>query len=253
VVVKIMTDKNSYMIEFEDIYKSFETNKVLQGLNLGIYQGETLVVLGRSGCGKSVMLKILLGLLQADSGRVFVENVDITELVEGSLFPIRQKIGMLFQGSALFDSLTVGENVAFALKEHSKKAVTEIEEIVRKNLSFVDLEGTERLMPSDLSGGMRKRVALARAMAYQPQIMLYDEPTTGLDPITATTINALIRKTHRELGVTSIVVTHELDSGFSVADRVAVINEGVIIEIGTIAEIKNCENEFVQRFIAGPK
>jgi len=248
-----MTDKNSYMIEFRDVYKSFETNKVLQGLNLGIYQGETLVVLGRSGCGKSVMLKILLGLLQADSGRVYVENAEITELVESSLFPIRQKIGMLFQGSALFDSLTVGENVAFALKEHSKKTVTEIEEIVRKNLSFVDLEGSEKLMPSDLSGGMRKRVALARAMAYQPQIMLYDEPTTGLDPITATTINALIRKTQRELGVTSIVVTHELDSGFSVADRVAVINEGVIIEIGTIAEIKNCENEFVQRFIAGPK
>ena len=248
-----MTNKNSNMIEFKQVFKSFGNNKVLQGLNLSIRQGETLVVLGRSGCGKSVMLKILLGLLPADLGQVYVDNTEITELAESSLFSIRQKIGMLFQGSALFDSLTVGENVAFALKEHSKKSVAEIDEIVKKNLSFVDLEGTEQLMPSDLSGGMRKRVALARAMAYQPQIMLYDEPTTGLDPITATTINALIRKTQKELGVTSIVVTHELDSGFSVADRVAVINEGVIIEIGSIAEIKKCDNEFVQRFIAGPK
>ena len=248
-----MTDNNSYMIEFKNVYKSFDDKKVLRGLNLSIRRGETLVVLGRSGCGKSVMLKILLGLLPADSGLVFVENTEITELVEGSLFTIRQKIGMLFQGSALFDSLTVGENVAFALKEHSKKSVAEIDGIVKKNLSFVDLAETEQLMPSDLSGGMRKRVALARAMAYQPQIMLYDEPTTGLDPITATTINALIRKTQKELDVTSIVVTHELDSGFSVADRVAVIKDGVIIEIGTIAEIKKSGNEFVQRFIAGPK
>jgi len=248
-----MTDNNSYIIDFQNVYKSFDDKKVLRGLNLSIRRGETLVVLGRSGCGKSVMLKILLGLLPADSGQVFVENTEITELVEGSLFTIRQKIGMLFQGAALFDSLTVAENVAFALKEHSKKSAAEIDEIVKKNLQFVDLEGTEQLMPSDLSGGMRKRVALARAMAYQPQIMLYDEPTTGLDPITATTINALIRKTQKELGVTSIVVTHELDSGFSVADRVAVINDGVIIEIGTIEEIKNSGNEFVQRFIAGPK
>ena len=248
-----MTGNNSDMIEFQNVYKSFDDKKVLRGLNLSIRRGETLVVLGRSGCGKSVMLKILLGLLPADSGQVFVDDTEITDLTEASLFSIRQKIGMLFQGSALFDSLTVGENVAFALKEHSKKTDSEIYEIVRNNLSFVDLQGTEQLMPSDLSGGMRKRVALARAMAYQPQIMLYDEPTTGLDPITATTINALIRKTQKELGVTSIVVTHELDSGFSVADRVAVINDGVIIEIGTIETIKKSDNEFVKRFIAGPK
>ncbi len=248
-----MIGRNLYKIEFKDVYKSFGGNKVLQGLNMAIHPGETLVVLGRSGCGKSVMLKILLGLLTVDSGQVFIEDTEITNIAEGSLFTIRQKIGMLFQGSALFDSLTVGENVAFALREHSKKSDMEIEKIVKKNLSFVDLEGTGHLMPSDLSGGMRKRVALARAMAYQPQIMLYDEPTTGLDPITATTINALIRKTQKELGVTSIVVTHELDSGFSVADRVAVINEGAIIEIGTIGQIKKCDNEFVQRFIAGPK
>ncbi|HPG37782.1 MAG TPA: ABC transporter ATP-binding protein [bacterium] len=241
------------MIEFIDVYKSFDNKKVLQGFNLSIKKGETLVILGRSGCGKSVMLKILLGLMQPDSGRVFVEGTEITNLTEANLFSIRQKIGMLFQGSALFDSLTVGENVAFALKEHTRKSWAEIDEIVRRNLEFVELKNTELLMPSDLSGGMRKRAALARAMASQPQIMLYDEPTTGLDPITATTINALIRKTQRQFGVTSIVVTHELDSGFSVADRVGVINDGVIIEIGSIAEIKKSQNEFVQRFIAGPK
>ncbi len=248
-----MIENRDYIIDFQNVYKSFGDKHVLQGLNLSIYRGETLVILGRSGCGKSVMLKILLGLLPADSGQVYVDGDEITELQENALFPIRQKIGMLFQGAALFDSLTVGDNVGYSLKEHTKMKPAQIEEIVKRNLEFVDLKGTEKLMPASLSGGMKKRAALARAMASQPQIMLYDEPTTGLDPITATTINALIRKTQKELGVTSIVVTHELDSGFSVADRVAVINDGAIIEIGTIAEIKSSQNEFVQRFIAGPK
>ncbi len=248
-----MIENRDYIIDFQNVYKSFGDKHVLQGLNLSIYRGETLVILGRSGCGKSVMLKILLGLLPADSGQVYVDGDEITELQENALFPIRQKIGMLFQGAALFDSLTVGDNVGYSLKEHTKMKPVQIEEIVKRNLEFVDLKGTEKLMPASLSGGMKKRAALARAMASQPQIMLYDEPTTGLDPITATTINALIRKTQKELGVTSIVVTHELDSGFSVADRVAVINDGAIIEIGTIAEIKSSKNEFVQRFIAGPK
>ena len=243
----------SYMIEFREVSKSFGDKKVLQRLSLGIYRGETLVVLGRSGSGKSVMLKILLGLIQPDAGQVIVDAQEITQLAEKDLFPIRQKIGMLFQGSALFDSLTVGENVAYALTEHSRKSPLEIEAIVQKNLAFVELEGTEHLMPSELSGGMRKRVALARAMAYQPQIMLYDEPTTGLDPITATTINAYIRKTQKELNVTSIVVTHELDSGFGVADRLAMINDGKIIAIGSKEELANCTDEFVQTFLAGPK
>lgn len=241
------------MIEFIDVYKSFGDLHVLRGLNLIIIKGETLVILGRSGCGKSVTLKILLGLLRADSGHVIVADEDITNMSEKNLFFIRRRIGMLFQGSALFDSLTVGQNVAFALTEHSKMTKKEINNVVSKNLSFVELDGTENMMPSALSGGMRKRVALARAMAYQPQIILYDEPTTGLDPITATTINSLIRKTQKEYGVTSIVVTHELDSGFSVADRVAVIDGGRIIEVGTIETIKNSKNEFVQTFIAGPK
>lgn len=248
-----MNKKQRYIIEFQGIHKSFEKNHVLQGLDLSIYEGETLVILGRSGCGKSVTLKILLGLIYPDAGQVFVDGEEITQIPEKKMLSIRQKFGMLFQGSALFDSMKVKDNVAFALHEHSKMSENEIIDIVKRNLEFVDLAGAEELMPSELSGGMRKRVALARAMAYQPQIMLYDEPTTGLDPITATTINALIRKTQRELGVTSIVVTHELESGFSVADRVAVINEGKIIEIGSIDEIKNSQNEFVRTFIAGPK
>jgi phospholipid/cholesterol/gamma-HCH transport system ATP-binding protein len=242
-----------FNIIFKDIYKSFDDKQVLKGLNLSIKQGETLVILGRSGCGKSVTLKILLGLLRADHGAVCFHGEEISQLSEKDMVEIRKKIGMLFQGAALFDSLTVGENVAFALTEHSNKSKNEIAEIVQKNLEFVELAGTENLMPSELSGGMKKRVALARAMAYQPEIMLYDEPTTGLDPITATTINALIRKTQKEYSVTSVVVTHELDSGFSVADRVAVMDNGQVLEIGTIDEIKNSNNDFVKKFIAGPK
>lgn len=218
-----------------------------------VYEGETLVILGRSGCGKSVLLKILLGLLLADSGTVTVDGQDITLMAEKDMFQVRQKFGMLFQGSALFDSLTVGENVAFTLTEHFDKEQSEIDQIVARNLEFVNLAGTELLMPAELSGGMKKRVALARAMAYQPQIMLYDEPTTGLDPITSTTINALIRKTQKQYGVTSIVVTHELESGFGVADRVAMIDNGQIIECGSIENVKNSQNEFVRTFIAGAK
>jgi phospholipid/cholesterol/gamma-HCH transport system ATP-binding protein len=244
---------STYKIEFIDLYKDFGQKKVLQGLNLSIHQGETLVILGRSGVGKSVTLKILLGLIKVDSGQVFIDGQETTFLTEKQIFPFRQKIGMLFQGSALFDSLTVGDNVAFALREHSNHSEAEIRAIVKKNLEFVDLVGTERIMPAELSGGMKKRVALARAIAYQPEILLYDEPTTGLDPITATTINNMIRKFQSELGVTSIVVTHELDSGFSVADRAAVINDGKILEIGTKEELYQSKNEFVSTFLAGPK
>ncbi len=244
---------NKPKIIFKNIYKSFEDNRVLRGLSLTVYEGETLVILGRSGCGKSVLLKILLGLLLADSGTVTVDGQDITLMAEKDMFQVRQKFGMLFQGSALFDSLTVGENVAFTLTEHFDKEQSEIDQIVARNLEFVNLAGTELLMPAELSGGMKKRVALARAMAYQPQIMLYDEPTTGLDPITSTTINALIRKTQKQYGVTSIVVTHELESGFGVADRVAMIDNGQIIECGSIENVKNSQNEFVRTFIAGAK
>lgn len=240
-------------IEFRAIHKSFGDNWVLRGLSLQVRPGETIVILGRSGCGKSVLLKILLGLIRLDSGEVWFDGTEIGDLSERELLPIRKQIGMLFQGSALFDSLTVGENVAYWLREHTRLPDEEIAARVAQCLRFVDMEGTEELMPSQLSGGMRKRVALARAMISEPRVMLYDEPTTGLDPITATTINALIRKTQRELGVTSIVVTHELESAFSVAHRVAVINEGVIVAVGTKEEVKASSNEFVRTFLAGPK
>jgi phospholipid/cholesterol/gamma-HCH transport system ATP-binding protein len=248
-----MSDSTTDMIEFIDVHKSFDSKEVLTGLTLAIRRGETLVILGRSGCGKSVMLKILLGLIPADSGEIYIDGQEIAHLAEKSMLTIRRMIGMLFQGSALFDSLTVGENVAYALREHTKMTDREIREIVNRNLEFVELPDTANLMPAELSGGMRKRVALARAMVYQPRILLYDEPTTGLDPITATTINALIRKTRQEHGVTSIVVTHELDSGFSVADRIAVIDRGKIIEVGSKESIRNSKNDFVRTFIAGPK
>jgi phospholipid/cholesterol/gamma-HCH transport system ATP-binding protein len=241
------------MIQFKDIHKSFEDKIVLNSLSLQVETGETLVILGRSGCGKSVLLKIMLGLIHPDSGEVWIDGVNVTYLGERELIPVRKKIGMLFQGSALFDSLTVGENVAYTLLEHTKLTTVEIDSKVAEALRFVDLRDTEQLMPSELSGGMRKRVALARAMVIQPQIMLYDEPTTGLDPMTATTINGLIRKTQEQLGVTSVVVTHELESAFSVADRIAVINEGQIIAIEKKENIRNIENEFVRTFLAGPQ
>ncbi|MDZ7722422.1 MAG: ABC transporter ATP-binding protein [candidate division KSB1 bacterium] len=244
---------NEYKIVFDNVYKSFGANQVLRGFSLSIQKGETLVILGRSGCGKSVSLKILLGLLHPDSGHVYIDDIQITALAEKEMFSVRQKTGILFQGSALFDSMTVGENIGFPLSEHTKMTEEEIEKAVETNLEFVDMAGTQSLIPSELSGGMKKRVALARAMIYQPEIMLYDEPTTGLDPITATTINALIRKTRSKYGVTSIVVTHELESAYSVADRLAVIHEGRIIEIGPKDVIINSQNEFVMNFLAGPK
>ncbi len=239
------------MIQFNNIEKSFEDNKVLNGLSLQVKTGETLVILGRSGCGKSVLLKILLGLIPPDRGEVWIDGVNVTHLDERELIPVRKKIGMLFQGSALFDSLSVGENIAYTLHEHTRLNQTEIDAKVAEALHFVDLQNIEHLMPSELSGGMRKRVALARAMVLQPHVMLYDEPTTGLDPITATTINALIRKTQEQLGATSVVVTHELESAFSVADRIAVINEGRIIAIDQKDNIRNLDNEFVKSFLAG--
>lgn len=245
--------KKNNKIVFDNVYKSFGDNQVLRGLSLDIHQGETLVILGRSGCGKSVSLKILLGLFLSNSGNVYIDDLNITDLPEKAWFTFRQKMGVLFQGSALFDSMNVGENVGFSLREHTKMSEQDIQNEIETNLAFVEMSGTQRLMPAELSGGMKKRVALARAMIYKPEIMLYDEPTTGLDPITATTINALIRKTQNKYNVTSIVVTHELESAFSVADRLAVIEKGKIVEIGTKDEIKNSQNTFVQQFLSGPK
>jgi phospholipid/cholesterol/gamma-HCH transport system ATP-binding protein len=239
------------MIELYDIHKSFEGKPVLKGVNLKIDQGETLVILGRSGCGKSVTLKIILRLIKQDRGRIVIDGEDTTDYREEQMLFLRKKIGMLFQGSALFDSMNVKENVAYPLREHLKLSEEEISQKVAQALSFVELSGTEQLMPSELSGGMKKRVALARAIVLEPRYMFYDEPTTGLDPLTSRKINDLINKLKDEYKVGSIVVTHEIANAFMVADRFEVIKDGEILFSGTSSELKGSKQKFVQDFIKG--
>jgi phospholipid/cholesterol/gamma-HCH transport system ATP-binding protein len=236
------------MIELRNTRISFDRQEVLKGIDLHVEQGETRVILGPSGCGKSVTLKILLGLLKPDDGQVLIEGMDITRMNEEQLYQIRSKMGMVFQGGALFDSLTVRENVAFKLTEHTEMEPDEIDRIVEEKLRYVDLEEAIDMMPSDLSGGMKKRVAIARAITGDPSILLYDEPTTGLDPITAKQINRLIIKLAKE-GVTSIVVTHELHSAFMVADRISMIREGLIIFEGTVEELKDQQDPWIKEYL----
>jgi phospholipid/cholesterol/gamma-HCH transport system ATP-binding protein len=238
-------------IRYVDLHKSFDDKVVLKGVNLDIGAGETVVVLGGSGTGKSVLLRHTMGLHAPDSGQVWVDGVEVTHLGENELLETRKKVGMLFQAGALFDSMSVYDNVAFALHEHSGWDESRVAERVREVLSLVELEGVETLMPSDLSGGMRKRVALARAVALAPRAILYDEPTTGLDPITANTINQLIRSLQKRLRVTSIVVTHDIQSAFTVGDRIAFLSEGVIHFDGTVAEAKVSEEHELRNFLEG--
>jgi phospholipid/cholesterol/gamma-HCH transport system ATP-binding protein len=239
------------MIRIVDLHKSFGPTKVLQGVSLEIGEGETMVVIGQSGSGKSVLLKHIIGMLKPDRGQVYIDDVEITGLRDEALQPVLRKFGMLFQGAALFDSLTVGENVAFGLRRYTKYTRPEIEAIVAESLGKVGLRGVENLMPHELSGGMKKRVGLARAIAYRPQIILYDEPSTGIDPIRADSINDLINQMKRDLCVTSVVITHDMVSCYKVADRIAMLYNGVIIEIGTPAEIQATANPVVQQFISG--
>jgi phospholipid/cholesterol/gamma-HCH transport system ATP-binding protein len=237
------------MIEIKRLNKSYGDKKVLQDLNLQIEEGSTLVILGRSGAGKSVLLKQIIGLEKPDSGSILINGVDIVPLRGKKLQEATHDIGMLFQGSALFDSLTVGQNTAFYFAHHHSLEPQEVKERVTSALKLVGLEGTENLMPSDLSGGMRKRAALARLIAYRPKVLLYDEPTTGLDPITAMQINDLILKVQKELGATSIVVTHDLCSAFSVADRIALNHEGKILYNTTKEEFVRLEDPLVKQFL----
>ena len=238
-------------IRFEGIHKGFGAKKVLQGITFDIRRGETLVVLGGSGSGKSVLLRHIIGLHRPDRGRVVVDGEDITGYDEDELVHVRQKVAMLFQGGALFDSMTVAENVGYGLREHTDKEDREIAEIVRHKLSLVELEGVEDLMPSELSGGMRKRVALARSIAMDPQCILYDEPTTGLDPVTAMTINELIRGMQARLNVTSVVVTHDIESAFFIGDRIAFLYEGVSRFVGTVAEARKSPEPALRHFLTG--
>jgi phospholipid/cholesterol/gamma-HCH transport system ATP-binding protein len=239
------------MIRIVDLYKSFGPKPVLRGVNLEVGDGETMVIIGQSGSGKSVLLKHIIGMLKPDAGRVLVDGVDITGLKPREMPEILRKFGMLFQGAALFDSLSVGENVGFGLRRYTRHTKKEIEAIVAESLDKVGLRGVEALMPHELSGGMKKRVGLARAIAYKPQIILYDEPSTGIDPIRADSINDLINQMKRDLGVTSVVITHDMVSCYKVADRVAMLFNGVIIETGTPAEIQATANPIVRQFITG--
>lgn len=239
------------MIRIVDLYKSFGPKPVLRGVNLEVGDGETMVIIGQSGSGKSVLLKHIIGMLKPDAGRVLVDGVDITGRKPREMPEILRKFGMLFQGAALFDSLSVGENVAFGLRRYTRHTKKEIEAIVAESLDKVGLRGVEAIMPHELSGGMKKRVGLARAIAYKPQIILYDEPSTGIDPIRADSINDLINQMKRDLGVTSVVITHDMVSCYKVADRVAMLFNGVIIETGTPAEIQATANPIVRQFITG--
>lgn len=239
------------MIEIIDVHKSFNGHKVLKGVNLTINTAETTVIIGRSGCGKSVLLKNIMGLLKPDSGKVMVFGKDVTKMDERELSAMRMKIGMLFQGAALFDSLNVFENVAFSMIEHTATKRDAMEKRVKECLSLVGLKEIESKKPAELSGGMRKRVGLARAIARWPQIMLYDEPTTGLDPIMGDAINDLIVDLHNKLKVTSIAVTHDMTSAYKIADRIAMLYDGRIIAAGTPEEIRNTKDPYVKQFITG--
>lgn len=239
------------MIKIRNLWKSFDNNQVLKGVDLDIREGETMVIIGQSGCGKSVLLKHIIGLLKPDQGSVSVRNEEITGISKKKLSKIQKKISMLFQGSALFDSLTVVENVGFFLYEHSNLNKEAILEIVKKNLQMVGLHNIESLYPASLSGGMKKRVALARAITTNPEIILYDEPTTGVDPIMAAIIDNLIIRMQKELRITSVAVTHDMTSAYRIADRIAMLYQGKIIEVGTPEEIKQTQNEVVKQFILG--
>lgn len=242
------------MIRIKNLWKSYQNKTVLKGINLDIETGETLVILGRSGSGKSVLLRQIIGIEKPDSGEVEIDGVTISNLTQGELYSAIRHMGMLFQASALFDSMTVGENTAFFLRqhgnpEHGRYTEKEVQNRIKEALHMVGLDGTENLMPSELSGGMRKRAALARLIVYRPKILLYDEPTTGLDPITAMQINELIVKIQKELNATSIVVTHDLCSAFFIADRIALNDGGKILYVTTKKEFIEIDDPLVQTFL----
>ena len=239
------------MILIKDLYKSFGQNHVLRGLNLEVKCGESMVVIGGSGTGKSVLIKCVIGLLHHDRGEVYVDGQEISSLDEEGWNELRKKFGMLFQRDALFDSLSVWENVGFALRRHTKLSDAKIKEIAVEKLKLVGMQNVENLMPAELSGGMRKRVSLARAIAMEPAILLYDEPTTGLDPIMANVINDLIVTMREKLEVTSIAITHDMNSAYRIGDRIAMLYKGEIIEVGTPDEFKASPNPIVQQFIRG--
>jgi len=248
-----MDQKNNRenIIEIRKLVKSFNGNRVINDIDLELKSGESLAIIGPSGCGKSTMLKLIIGLFPPDRGEIRIKGLNIVNMYNEGLAKLREKIGMVFQSSALFDSLTVGENVSFGLVERLKLSEIKLRKIVEEKLEMVGLEGKQDLMPSELSGGMQKRVSLARAIATNPEIILYDEPTTGLDPITAASIEDLMDSLHKRLRTSSIIVTHQLSTVYRVAQRIVMLHEGKILVSGTPDETKNTKDKVIRRFITG--
>ena len=238
------------MIRFADLHKGFGPKQVLSGLTLEIQDGETMVIIGYSGTGKSVAIKHIVGLLRPDAGEVYVDDQPVSQLDRAELTAVRREIGFVFQFAALFDSMTVFDNVALGLRRQGL-GEDEMAERVHESLALVDLTGTGDKMPAELSGGMRKRVGIARAIALRPRYILYDEPTTGLDPVTSAVMDRLMVRTREHLGVTGIVVTHDMRSAYTVGDRIAMLYEGAIRQVGTVAEIQQTEDPVVRQFIEG--
>jgi len=238
------------MIEIRDLHKGFGGQPVLEGVNLRMMPGTTTVILGGSGSGKTVLMKHIIGLLKPDRGHVIVDGTDVTELGRRELNEFRQRMGMVFQGAALFDSMTVGDNVAFALREHTNLSEEEIQKRVRDKLGVVSLFDVEHKFPAELSGGMRKRVGLARAIVRDPKIVLYDEPTTGLDPITTENVDEMIITARQKLGVTSVVISHDIGSSFHIGDHIAMLYQGRIVEEGPPARMRKSEEPHTREFLA---
>jgi phospholipid/cholesterol/gamma-HCH transport system ATP-binding protein len=239
------------MIKLVDLTKYFDKLRVLEGISYEIPEGESLAVIGPSGCGKSTLLRLLIRLDRPTSGKILIDNRDVEKLGLEEVIKLRKRIGMIFQSSALFDSMNVFDNVAFGLRQHGEYSKKELDKIVKEKLAMVGLERTEDLMPDELSGGMQKRVSIARALAFDPKIILYDEPTTGLDPITSVTIEDLMIKLKRELKVTSIIVTHVMQTVNRVAGKIVLLHEGKFIKCGTPEETARSSNPIVKRFITG--
>jgi len=239
------------MIQLINVWKYFRDKRILSGLNLEIETGKITTIIGRSGCGKSVMLKHIVGLLRPDDGKVFIEGEDISEMTPQELSKIRKKMGLVFQNGALFDSLSVEENISLGLREHTDMSAVEISKKVARFLEMVGLPGIEKYRPSELSGGMKKRISLARALSMDPKYVLYDEPTTGLDPIMSAIIDELIINLNEQLKITSIVVTHDMGSVYEISNRVAMLHYGVVRFIGSVNDLKTTDDDVVRQFIEG--
>lgn len=240
------------MIVFDNLHKAFGDNEVLRGFSLEVKEGETMVIIGYSGTGKSVAIKHIVGLLDPDLGRVFVDGVEVQKLSRQELYKLRAKIGYVFQFAALFDSLTIADNVAMGLRKQGQLTESEIRDRVHEALELVDLDDDVGVrLPAELSGGMRKRVGIARAIALRPKYLLYDEPTTGLDPVTSAIIDALMVRMQKQLGVTGIVITHDMRSAYTVGTRIAMLYEGQVRQVGTVDEIKATTDPIVRQFIEG--